>query len=61
MGKKFDYRIVSRNTLGDLEKQVRFMEQQDWRLQFSGSPSIAEALQMITEKKSVCVSMKKEK
>jgi hypothetical protein len=61
MAKKFDYRIVTRNTLGDLEKQVRFLQRDRWQLQYSGSPSIAEALDMIAQKKSVAVSMKREK
>lgn len=58
---KFDYRIVVRSTLGDLEKQVRFMESQGWSIQEQANDiTISAALNVISANGKVTVSMRRE-
>ena len=46
---KHDYRIVARNTLADLETQVRLKEKEGWVLVLQeGAPSLVEVLNMIS-------------
>lgn len=53
-------RIIARNTLGDLEQQVRFLQAspERWDLdREADAPTIVEALDAVTAKKMVTVCM----
>lgn len=58
----YDYRIVARNSLADLEQSVRQLQREDWEMQRTGVElTVEDALDAISERKMVSVKMRKEK